>query len=414
MIFFRSIIEGLREIMANRFRSVVTMSGIIMGVASLMTMFALTEGMAVGFRKSLISVGGLERVEVDDAPVPIEEELFKEMSHGKSYADVAALRASAPLITLVSPELRPPGWQVITYYNKKIWAPAVGVEQEWIQAEPFVVTDGRFISAEDQEQMNCVVVVGSATADRLFKDLKQAPVGKIILIQGYPFTIIGVVNSVGMPWRNNVLLIPFQTCKNTLTSANVKDLVDQGPVTKLDRIVLRIEDLSHFQDALRQARNVLEKTRNGVHDFGFRTQEEWFDGIERVIASTRMSGIFISAVSLVVGGVGITNIMLATIRQRIREIGIRRAVGARSGDIFIMILVEGSMLAVIGGLFGLFVGWGMVSLLVYFAPPDNPPIIREWSLMVSFGAALMVGTFSCLYPAFRASKLSPMEALKYE
>jgi len=414
MILFRGIIEGFREIMANRFRSIVTMSGIIMGVASLMIMFALTEGMSVGFQAGLTEYGGLQRVEIVNEPVPVEEEEIKDRSPGITYADVLALRSSAPLVDLVSPELRPPGWQVVTYSNKQIWSPASGVEKEWLSVNPyFVVEEGRFITDFDQVRMNRVVVIGKRTAKTLFK--LESPLGKTILIQGQPFTVIGVVDDPNIPGRSNMLLIPIQTCRITLASANVaKDGTDQGPVTKLAHIILRINDLSHFQEAINQAHSILEKTHDNIHDFGFQTQEEWFEETDRVVAATRMSGIFIAALSLVVGGVGITNIMLATIRQRIREIGIRRAVGAQSGDIFVMILIEATLLAIMGGGLGLLAGWGGISLLNALAPPDDLPIIRQWALLISFGSAVLVGTISGLYPAIRAAKLNPVEALKYE
>lgn len=412
MNLLRNIIQGLREINANKFRSFVTISGIVMGVASLVAMFAITEGMAFGFRRTLISFGGLERVEIGNNPPPPEQEAFQELSKGKSYDDVKAIRASAPLVALVSPELRPPGWQAITDRGTTIWAPVTGVEKEWIEVEPFVVQQGRFFSALDQERVNRVAVLGSKVVERLFG--KKKCIGELILIHHIPFTVIGVVTSEGMAWRNYTVLIPLQTCQITLASANLSGSVDQGPVTKLDKIVVRINEIGHFPDAIGQMKTVMQTTRRGVDDYSFNTREEWFDGVETAVFSTRLSGSIISSVSLIVGGVGITNIMLATIRQRIREIGIRRAVGAKPRDIFLMMLMESTLLSVIGGLLGLVMGWGLIWVLHSYTSLENPPIIREWALVVSFISAVIVGIVSGFYPAIRAAQLSPMEALKYE
>jgi len=179
-------------------------------------------------------------------------------------------------------------------------------------------------------------------------------------------------------------------------------------------MTIRVGDLNHFREALDQVRSALTVTHRGVDDFDLETREEWFDRMESSIAATRLSGGLIAAISLIVGGIGITNIMLASITERVREIGIRMAVGARGSDIFYQILIESISIAMIGGLIGIVAGVGLIEVLVRVAPSDNLPVIEASSIILSVAFAVLAGVVSGLYPAFRASKLEPISALRYE
>ena len=160
-------------------------------------------------------------------------------------------------------------------------------------------------------------------------------------------------------------------------------------------------------------RSVVLTTHRGIEDFAFDTRQEWADSIEESVRSTRLSGGIIAGISLLVGGIGITNIMLASITERIREIGVRRAVGAKGRDIFIQIVVESAVIGLIGGLLGLVASAGVMQILVSISPEKNAPVVELNSVLVSFGFAVIIGVLSGLYPAFRASRLDPIEALRY-
>lgn len=415
-------IEGLREILANKFRSFLTISGVILGVAALMAMFAITAGMAAGFRKTLIEVGGIERVRVSDSPVPVEQEAIRELSPGRTYRDVMALRASAPLLTLISPEQGVDGATIMSFGGKSTDIRLVGVEREFLDSERHVIARGRFLADLDQENASAVCVIGNAVVTALFDGDTDAALGSRVRINDQPYRVVGIFKSYDIEFKDQAVAIPFRTMQETFNSAKVVNGTDQGPTVKLRNLSFTVADIAQFNAALQQARNVMDITHRGIADFGFNTREDWFDYVEGAVRGAALSGGIIAAVSLIVGGVGITNIMLASIKQRIREIGIRLAVGARGSDIFLQIVMEAIVLSILGGLLGLAAGWLLVQFiregltLLALNPADiqNLPFIETRALLISFGAAVAVGVLAGLYPAWRASRLHPIDALKYE
>ena len=175
-----------------------------------------------------------------------------------------------------------------------------------------------------------------------------------------------------------------------------------------------MHDFDSLMPALQQMQNILTATHKGIEDFTFRTQEDWAENITTFIRNARLSGGMIAAISLLVGGIGIMNIMLASITERVREIGLRKAVGATTGAIFIQILVESVVLGVIGGLAGLVVSYGFVDLLAHLSPTGNSPVITPNAMIMAFAFSAVVGLIAGLIPAIKASKLDPIQALRYE
>ncbi|MCX6966698.1 MAG: ABC transporter permease [Verrucomicrobia bacterium] len=446
MNFWFGLLIGLKEIGAHKFRSFLTMLGIILGVASLLAMFALTEGIAQGMRERLAASGGVERVEVTYKDPSEEMQDLAFLSPGRTLADVNALRKGAPLVDLVSPQMDMVN-VAISRSNKTLRLNVSGVCPEFLDIGKFELEAGRMICQADLDNVSRVVVIGAGVADELWPDNPEyIPLGEVIRINGIPYRIVGMFGFAESDYskrkreagisaaqeerrmrrggkkkvkatkydpywqKNHAVVIPisalffdFRTAANADASAN----------RKIDRLSLRISDLSLFEETLYQVRSVLTRTHRGIDDFGFETREEWFDSIESSVRATRLSGSFIAGISLLVGGIGITNIMLASITERIREIGVRRAIGARQRDIFTQIVVESGVIGFIGGLLGLAAATGMIQLLILISPTENAPIITFPAVMISFGFAVGIGVLSGLYPAWKASTLDPIEALRY-
>ena len=276
-------------------------------------------------------------------------------------------------------------------------------------------------------------MVGSSVAKKLWPGLPpELIVGKTILIDSRPFEVVGVLAFYEMeeqararragrnptrrwdPFRqkNETVLVPFTTMFHEFRSGAFP--LDSLETMKLETLTVRVGDLENFHPALDQVRAVLEITHRGVDDFDLETRQDWFDRMESSVRAARLSGGLISAISLVVGGIGIMNIMLASISERVREIGIRLAVGARQRDIFWQILIESMLVSLLGGLLGIVASLGLIEILKSIAPAENVPVLTWDAIVFAVCFAIVAGLLSGLYPAAKASGIDPITALRYE
>jgi putative ABC transport system permease protein len=465
MDLWNAIIIGFKEIWAHKFRSVLTMLGIILGVSSLVAMSALVKGMENGMKEALVAVGGLEKIEIESQEIPIHQKHLEDQAVGCTIHDVYALRRSAPLIELVTPEMRMSfgrGWgggssSLVTKGNKAVRdrLNLVGTLPSALEMNQHIIEHGRMFNEVDDENAWNVCVIGATIRDQLFGSPEELgreinPVGEYININNQPFRIIGMFqryeseqdrklreieknqpkvvqtgperrrgwgsgrsqNSWVYGWKNSTVYIPLNTMWIKFRSGGSG--TNSVPDPRLSTLFVKVADIELLEPALQQAKNVMMHTHKGIEDFSFRTQENWSEGITTAIRNARMSGGFIAAISLLVGGIGIMNIMLASITERIREIGIRKAIGATFSDVFIQILVESVVIAILGGFAGIATSYAVVHLLTVISPTENTPVITLDAMGMAFVFSAIVGVLAGLFPAFKAARLDPIQALRYE
>ncbi len=439
-----AVMEGFRDIQSHKFRSFLTVLGIVLGVASLLTMFAITKGMANSFRDQLQQTGDLQKIRIVADTPPAHQSEIAEISPGLTYQDAIALRKNTTLVEWVSPFVN--FGARLHFGSKSDGTRIVGGDPDYIYMDRLAIQDGRFITPIDVIQKARVVVLGDQVVLRLFGAQGPGVVGSWVKINDIQFKVIGTMprflsldqqrlaeqgvlekraerrkeqRSRGrqhdpFSFKHDLAVIPITTMMSVFKSANVVNGTDEGPDHKLSEIQVGMRRVEDAVDVLEFTQNTLIQTHRGIQDFRLVYDRDRFDEIEKRVWASRVSGGLIAGIGLMVGGVGIMNIMLASITDRIREIGVRRAIGAQPFDIFIQVIMEALLLALIGGLMGIAMAYGMIYVLDKVVRIPTPPEVEPLAVFMSFAFALVIGVMAGIYPAIRASTLKPVEALKFE
>jgi putative ABC transport system permease protein len=402
------VLEALESLTSNKLRSGLTILGIVIGVAAVIAMLAVGSGAentitgsieGIGTNVLFVFRGGSDEVR---NPKPLT------LSDAEALADPFA----APSVVGVAPTLQ--GNVEITANGEGTITSVVGATPEYSTVREWPVTEGAFVTEADLLGRNSVVVLGVGVAEDLF-DRKDGLVGETVRIEGQPFRVIGVMeekggNSFGS--EDDTIFIPLSTAQARLLRRSTAD--------RVDLILVQAASADLVDQATEEVSQILRtrhRTMVGEDDFTIINQQ---DILSTAATITNVLTIFlggIAGISLLVGGIGIMNIMLVSVIERTREIGLRKAMGARKRDILIQFLTESVLLSLFGGLIGILLGWGIGEVVGRIAAASGTDLVPEVGMDAILLATIFssaVGLFFGLYPANRAASLEPVEALRYE
>lgn len=402
MFFLDVLRQALESIGANLFRALLTMLGMIIGVAAVVTMVSLGTGAQRAVEEQMEALGA------DILAVTNSQRRFWGVALENSSLgvdDASALRSDARHLERVVPRITQR--LQFEFGNRNTRVELVGSTAEYPVLHRYEVAAGRMFVPQEEEARLRVAVLGSEVPGKL-ETTAGALLWQSVLLGGVPFTVIGVLEemgSVGMQNPNDDVLVPLSTAQYRVTGSD-----------RLESIDVQIRRGSAVEQALVDVERILRREhriRPGEdNDFGILDRKQFLEVREE---TTRIFALLLPAiagVSLVVGGIGIMNIMLVTVAERTREIGVRRAIGATGGAIMSQILVESSLLCLLGGLLGVAAGWGSSELLAQFF--NWQTVVAAESIGVGLGCSLLIGIVFGLWPARRASTLDPIEALRHE
>jgi putative ABC transport system permease protein len=427
----RTIKLGVKSLWMHRLRSALTTLGMVFGVCSVIAMLAIGEGASREAQDMIARLGSTNLI-VETVKPPDERadssETRRMTAYGLSYKDAESIRNSLPDVEVVVPirEID----QEARFGNRKVTIKIVGTIPWYTEVSPVHIVRGRFLSSIDLHQQQSVCVVDEQLVNGLFGF--EDPIGKDVRIKGTCYRVVGVAGTPSMSGNNNhskssissevvsdskatgSVYLPLSTAKSRFTelSANFVGGSEKVERVQLQKITVKVK----ATDQVLPMRDILDTLLSRLHKV--KKDYRIVVPLELLRQAKRTQRIFsivlgsIAAISLLVGGIGIMNIMLATVSERTREIGIRRALGAKKRDIIVQFLSETLMLTFIGGILGILLGSLIPFLVTYFG--HMPTIITGTSLLLAFGISAGVGVVFGLYPARRAANMDPIESLRHE
>jgi putative ABC transport system permease protein len=406
----QSIRIALRSLRVNKLRSALTMLGIIIGVGAVIAMVAVGAGASARVAEQIQSLGSNLIIVLSGSVTSGGIRMGQGSQLTITEDDSAAIAREVAAVQVSAPAVRGTGQVVFGNLN---WSTVIqGVTPDYFEARDWPVVTGRALVPEDIEGATKVALIGQTTALNLFGDAD--PIGQIIRIRKVPFTVVGTLDRKGQnSWgqdQDDVLVIPISTAKKKVLGRSNSNPRAVGSIS------IKVRAGEDMADAEQQIRELLRQ-RHRLQPY--QDDDFWLRNLSEVLQTQEESSkvmtyllAAIASVSLMVGGIGIMNIMLVSVTERTREIGLRMAVGARGRDILGQFLIEAVTLSLIGGVIGIALGLGGAEALSYFA--EWRTLVSPEAIMLAFGFAAGIGVFFGFYPARKAARLDPIEALRYE
>ena len=401
---------------AHKLRSALTILGIVIGVTTVIAMVSIIEGFNNNVIKSFQSFGAtlVQFQKFDPQFGPGSRDDSQRQRKNLTYEDAQALKRLCPSMLAVSPERY---WfagdnsgapDVIFGSTQATPDTVVGVTEDYPIANNHYIGEGRFITADDVLHSNPFIVVGSSIADTLFA--RRDPIGKEVTLRGRKYTVVGVMEKQGATFFESVdshVYLPITTFDGHFPWIKRDVGVNIATIPRRAEWVRQITE--EGTAVLRARRKV---AFNKPNDFGILTPDKLIGNFQAVTGGITLAMIFISSIALIVGGVGVMNIMLVSVTERTREIGVRKAIGAVRRDIVTQFLTEAMTLSGIGGAIGVLVGLAIAAVVRNVSPlATETPL---WSIVVGLLVSISIGLFFGIYPAYQAARLDPVEALRYE
>jgi putative ABC transport system permease protein len=406
VVFVENFRVALAALRANKMRSILTALGIIIGVAAVIAVVSIVQGLQHMITAELQGVGATYMIVLPDQPQRGPGVVSRQVK--LTWQDGQAIQQRVPGVDLITPVVI--GRSKVKFRDREHQPDLVlGVNQDWQEVMNHTVDRGRFFSRIDTENRRKVAVIGQELVDQL--RLGPDPVGKEIYVGRYPATVIGIMEEKGQTLGedlDDLIFVPFESAVN-LFGRDAGDQIQLRIQAESAEVVDQVED--GIRGVLRQRHNIPEGQPD---DFQVLVQDEILEVVNSILGGVTAVVGGIVGIALLVGGIGIMNIMLVSVTERTREIGVRKAVGARRQDVLVQFLIEAVTLSLVGGGIGLGLGFllgtGAAKLIPNF-PDAHVPL---WAMLLAFGFSAGVGIFFGIYPAAKASRLDPIDALRYE
>lgn len=398
---------ALRALQRNKLRAFLTMLGIIIGVAAVIAMMAIGNGSKESIRSSLSTMGSNMINIMPQSNINGGARIGGSSFQSLTMSDVRALQKNVTLVNAISPVVQTSGQAINGGSN---WpTQIIGVAPAYLDIRQFTIKDGVNFDDKDVKTSAKVCLLGQTVIANLFPN-GQNPIGQYIRFNKTPFQVIGTLNPKGQSSfgqdQDDIIIAPYTTVQNRITAQTVYlNSIYASAVSEdaSDSATTQIEN------TLRQNHRLQPKDGD---DFSVRTQAQLISTISSTSSMLTVLLTSVAAISLVIGGIGIMNIMYVSVTERTREIGLRMAIGARGIDILMQFLIEAVIISITGGLIGVCLGLASSFCIQYFA--HWPILISETSIVVSFIVCGLTGIFFGYYPAQKAARLDPIEALRYE